>query len=73
VPLVDLGVDSLVGVEIRTWSLQELGVDLPVLKILGGDSVIDLVNDIILKLPEDLLPRAAAPNLAKESLCNTQG
>ncbi|KAF7596241.1 hypothetical protein BBP40_002774 [Aspergillus hancockii] len=37
--LIDLGIDSLVAVEIRTWFLKELGTDIPVLKILGGDSV----------------------------------
>ncbi|KAL9043632.1 MAG: hypothetical protein Q9214_003188 [Letrouitia sp. 1 TL-2023] len=54
VPLSDLGVDSLMAVEIRTWSLAELSVDLPVLKILGGASVGDMVADIMAKLPQDI-------------------
>ncbi|RDL32698.1 Polyketide synthase-nonribosomal peptide synthetase [Venustampulla echinocandica] len=37
--IIDLGIDSLVAVEIRTWFLKELGVEVPVVKILGGDSV----------------------------------
>ena len=37
--LVELGIDSLVAVEIRTWFLKELGTDIAVLKILGGDSI----------------------------------
>ncbi|KAL4809104.1 putative polyketide synthase [Aspergillus unguis] len=37
--LIDLGIDSLVAVEVRTWFLKELGTDIPVLKMLGGDSV----------------------------------
>lgn len=37
--LIDLGIDSLVAVEVRMWFLKELGTDIPVLKILGGDSV----------------------------------
>ncbi|KAM0338450.1 hypothetical protein ACHAPU_011327 [Fusarium lateritium] len=36
VPLVDQGVDSLVGVDIRSWCIKELEVDVPVLKILGA-------------------------------------
>ncbi|KAF4963991.1 hypothetical protein FSARC_8041 [Fusarium sarcochroum] len=38
-PIIDLGIDSLVAVEIRTWFLKELGADIPVVKILGGDTV----------------------------------
>ncbi|KAJ4163171.1 hypothetical protein LMH87_004915 [Akanthomyces muscarius] len=37
--MIDIGIDSLVAVEIRTWFLKELGSDIPVLKILGGHSV----------------------------------
>ncbi|KAI1808969.1 beta-ketoacyl synthase domain-containing protein [Daldinia bambusicola] len=41
-PLVSLGIDSLVAVEIRSWFLKELLVDIPVLSILGGATVTDL-------------------------------
>ncbi|KAH8171057.1 AMP-binding enzyme domain-containing protein [Sarocladium implicatum] len=37
-PIIDLGIDSLVAVELRTWFLKELGADVPVVKILGGDT-----------------------------------
>ncbi|KAK4064120.1 uncharacterized protein Triagg1_9099 [Trichoderma aggressivum f. europaeum] len=40
--LMNLGVDSLVAVEIGSWFLKELDVDVPVLKILSGASVTDL-------------------------------
>ncbi|KAI9783832.1 MAG: Type I Iterative PKS [Geoglossum umbratile] len=63
IPLVDLGVDSLVAVEIRNWSLQELKVDLPVLEILGGAAIIDLVDDVMEKLPRELLPKFAPEEL----------
>ncbi|KAL2833070.1 putative polyketide synthase [Aspergillus pseudoustus] len=53
-PLIDMGVDSLVGVALRTWLIKELSVDVPVLKILGGASVSDLVDNIIEQLPEEL-------------------
>ncbi|GKZ79776.1 type I Iterative Polyketide synthase (PKS) [Aspergillus niger] len=59
-PLVDLGIDSLVAVEVRTWAAKELSVDLPVLKILGGASILDLVTDILGKLPGDLLANTTA-------------
>jgi hypothetical protein len=38
--ITDLGIDSLVAVEIRAWFLKELGAEVPVVKILGGDSVL---------------------------------
>ncbi|KAF2773327.1 putative hybrid PKS-NRPS enzyme [Teratosphaeria nubilosa] len=40
--LLDLGIDSLLAVEIRTWFLREAHVDIPVLMVLGGDSVRDI-------------------------------
>ena len=52
----DLGIDSLVAVEVRSWFLKELHVDMPVLKILGGASVGDLLTYTLEKLPEELAP-----------------
>jgi hybrid polyketide synthase / nonribosomal peptide synthetase ACE1 len=68
-PLIELGMDSLIAVEIRTWFLQELEVDMPILKILGGASVADLVDHSIPKL-QVVLPRFA-PTLAEEPLLAT--
>ncbi|OQD63284.1 hypothetical protein PENPOL_c010G08089 [Penicillium polonicum] len=45
VSLIELGIDSLVAVDIRTWFLRELGVDIPVLKILGGDSIAQICTN----------------------------
>ncbi|KAI1172111.1 hypothetical protein F4777DRAFT_593117 [Nemania sp. FL0916] len=42
VPLIDIGVDSLLAVEIRTWILHEVGIDLPILKILSGANITEL-------------------------------
>ncbi|KAH9810134.1 Hybrid NRPS-PK synthetase [Teratosphaeria destructans] len=38
VSLLEMGIDSLLAVELRTWFLKTVYVDVPVLKILGGDS-----------------------------------
>jgi len=43
--LMNLGVDSLMAVEIRFWFLKELDIDMPVLKVLGGSSIADLCQD----------------------------
>ena len=53
VTLVEQGVDSIMAVEVRTWFIQELGVDIPVLKILGvgstTESLIETAHVAILK------------------------
>jgi hybrid polyketide synthase/nonribosomal peptide synthetase ACE1 len=56
-PLIDMGIDSLIAVEVRTWFLQELEVDMPMLKILGGSTIVDMVSDAIARLPESLASR----------------
>lgn len=53
VPIIDLGVDSLVAVEVRTWFLKEVERDMPVLKILGGDSVATICEDVARDIFED--------------------
>ncbi|KAI1358638.1 hypothetical protein F5Y08DRAFT_321392, partial [Xylaria arbuscula] len=55
VALVEQGVDSLVAVEIRSWFLKELEVDIPVLKVLGGSSITDLISAAVDKIPESLV------------------
>ncbi|KAI3400061.1 hypothetical protein diail_4599 [Diaporthe ilicicola] len=51
-PLVGLGIDSLVAVELRSWILKELGVNIPILKMLGGISLADICGDVLSKIPE---------------------
>jgi len=58
----DTGIDSLVAVEIRAWFQKEMEVDVPVLKILGGATVADLVAFAFEKLPA-----ALTPNLGNDS------
>lgn len=54
-PLVELGIDSLVAVGVRSWFLKELKVDIPVLKVVGGASIAELCQTALEKLPEGLL------------------
>jgi acyl carrier protein len=44
--LTDLGADSLVAVELRSWIKRELEADVKVLEILGGDSIGRLIDRI---------------------------
>ncbi|GLA09601.1 putative Hybrid PKS-NRPS biosynthetic cluster [Aspergillus niger] len=48
--ILDLGVDSLVAMDIRAWFSKEMQVDIPVLKILAGASVEELCQYAVAKL-----------------------
>lgn len=50
VPMIDLGIDSLVAVEIRNWIFSDAGHDIPVLKILGGFSVKQICSEVVSSL-----------------------
>ncbi|KAI1822640.1 beta-ketoacyl synthase domain-containing protein [Xylaria intraflava] len=54
-PLVSLGIDSLVAVELRSWCLHEFTIDLPVLQILGGASLVDICLEVRRSVRERLL------------------
>ena len=57
--IVELGVDSLLAVDLRSWFSKELGVDMPVLRLLGGATVTELVDDVISRLNPELVPSMA--------------
>lgn len=52
--LIRLGLDSLVAVEIRSWLLRVLQIDVPVLRFLSGSSLNDICNDALNDLPASL-------------------
>lgn len=56
-----LGLDSLVAVDIRSWFIKEIAVEIPVLKILGGFTVAEMVASA-----QDKLSSSLIPNLGKE-------
>ena len=53
-----IGIDSLVAVDIRSWFIKELQVEIPVLKILSGATMGELLANA-----QELLPKALTPNL----------
>jgi acyl carrier protein len=57
----ELGIDSLVAVDIRSWFIKELNVEMPILKILGGFTPAELVAEA-----QDKTPQSLVPNLGKE-------
>ncbi|KAL4902108.1 hypothetical protein BDW74DRAFT_181271 [Aspergillus multicolor] len=56
VPLNELGMDSLVAVETRNWFGKQLGVDISIIRILSGTSVLDLVEDAVASIGAELIP-----------------
>jgi hybrid polyketide synthase/nonribosomal peptide synthetase ACE1 len=50
-PLLSLGMDSLVAIQVRSWIAEELGVSMPALGILASPSVRDLSAELFSKLP----------------------
>ena len=56
----ELGVDSLVAVDVRSWFLKELNVDMPVLKLLSGATVDEVLTFAQERLSPGLIPKLGA-------------
>ncbi|KAL7772833.1 hypothetical protein CFE70_002796 [Pyrenophora teres f. teres 0-1] len=56
----DFGLDSLLAVEIRTWWLKTLQVNIPVMKILSGITVRDIIGFGVEGLSPELTPNVGA-------------
>ncbi|KAH9875654.1 hypothetical protein IAQ61_003118 [Plenodomus lingam] len=54
--LDEFGLDSLLAVEIRTWWLKTLQVNMPVMRILSGITVRELIVSGVDDLPSELIP-----------------
>lgn len=60
--LLSLGIDSLVAVELRSWFLKELAVDVPTLRILSDATIADISIEVKskLKIPDSSQESAPA-------------
>lgn len=52
----DIGLDSLISVDIRTWFLKHFSVSIPVLKILSNDTMANLVQIAVENIPPEMVP-----------------
>ncbi|CAH0038987.1 unnamed protein product, partial [Clonostachys rhizophaga] len=52
----EMGIDSLMAVEIRSWFMTNLEVNIPILKILGGITVAELIKTAADTIPDRLVP-----------------
>ena len=79
--LDELGIDSLMAVEMRSWFAGQLGVNVPVLKMLSGISIRQLVMAAVDGLDAALIPNvvSAAPpvpqieiEITVDAACSTE-
>ncbi|KAJ5656202.1 hypothetical protein N7507_008152 [Penicillium longicatenatum] len=63
----DLGVDSLVAVDIRSWFMKELEIEVPVFKILSGGLVRELLEDAVTIMPARQAPGETNSLLSPEA------
>lgn len=68
--LLDLGCDSLLAVEIRTWFLKELNVDVPLLKILGQETVAEICGDVARKFLQSTFGKAQTSETLTKKIDN---
>lgn len=60
----DIGLDSLISVDIRSWFLKNFEVSIPVLVILGNDTIGRLAELVAGQVPAKLLPELPAGEAA---------
>ncbi|KAL9109110.1 MAG: hypothetical protein Q9227_006201 [Pyrenula ochraceoflavens] len=65
--LVEFGIDSLVAVDMRSWFANELELDMPVLKLLGGSTVAEVARDALERLPRSLIPNVTSDSNKSDS------
>ena len=64
---VEIGLDSLVSVDIRSWFLKNLQVSIPVLKIMGDNTMANIVQYAVENVPAELLPKMTDTESENES------
>ncbi|PHH61189.1 hypothetical protein CDD81_712 [Ophiocordyceps australis] len=52
-----LGLDSLISVDIRSWLLKSFQVSIPVLSIMSNDTMMNLVQSILDAIPAQMVPQ----------------
>ncbi|KAI1423496.1 putative polyketide synthase [Xylaria sp. FL1777] len=63
----EIGLDSLISVDIRSWFLKHLQVNVPVLKIMSNNTMASLIQFAIESLPPELLPGANGEKAAPQT------
>lgn len=67
----EIGLDSLVSVDIRSWFLNTLQVSIPVLKIMANEPMSSLVLHAVSALPADMVPALSnVDDIAESGSCD---
>ncbi|KAI1081410.1 putative polyketide synthase [Whalleya microplaca] len=56
----EIGLDSLISVDVRTWFLKHYHVSIPVLKIMGNDTMANLAKYAAENIPPEIVPQMSA-------------
>ncbi|RYP77674.1 hypothetical protein DL771_001042 [Monosporascus sp. 5C6A] len=51
----ELGIDSLISVDIRNWFLKSFSVSIPVLRVMSNDTMLSLVQHAVENIPPDMV------------------
>ncbi|RDW70882.1 uncharacterized protein DSM5745_08393 [Aspergillus mulundensis] len=65
--LRELGMDSLVAVDLRKWLAKELAVEIPLLEILNGGSIRHLTAEAVAALPQGFVANGELPTPAQHT------
>jgi NADPH:quinone reductase-like Zn-dependent oxidoreductase/malonyl CoA-acyl carrier protein transacylase/acyl carrier protein len=70
-PLSDLGLDSLMAIELRNWVEGDLKVSLPAVELLKGPTLTQLADRLVEQLPDhlaaDAAPKSSVPEIPTEA------
>ncbi|KAL9079473.1 MAG: hypothetical protein Q9157_001636 [Trypethelium eluteriae] len=61
----ELGIDSLVSIDLRTWFTKTLKINMPVLKVMSNDTLANLVLFAVENVPSELVPKIASRATSK--------
>ncbi|KAI0449065.1 putative polyketide synthase [Xylaria acuta] len=53
----EIGLDSLISVDVRAWFLRHYHVSIPVLKIMGNDTMANVAKHAVESIPPELVPQ----------------
>lgn len=67
----ELGIDSLISVDLRSWFMKNFKASIPVLKIMGSDSMARLVDTIVESVPAEIVPNLELDADIKDSISTT--
>ncbi|KUI62477.1 Polyketide synthase-nonribosomal peptide synthetase [Cytospora mali] len=65
----ELGIDSLISVDLRSWLVKNFQASIPVLKIMGNDTIANLAQSVLQNIPAEMTPHILREDAA--STCTT--